>query len=399
MQKIFVEKPYQFVRPVMNDRLPRLLNNRLIHVPLLRFGEKIVSVECRGVEKLRKSLDKRHAMMLVPNHPQTSDPVIIYALLRQARSPMFAMASWHLFHQSWFRSSVIRLYGGFSINREGRDKTAINFSISSLQNNQRPLLIFPEGATTRTNESMMPFLDGPSFIARSAARRRHKLGQATMIFPIAIRYRFVDEFDHVFSKLMAKVDESLKGKIEEQISPHERIRESLRLFVSRTEDEFELDSNPHGDIANICHQVSEALIAEAEMRTFGEVSQDNMTNRIRNLRAKIFPELLSKKQFSESEKKRDWSDLKRTYRAWQLSTYPKSYLSGAATPQQQIELASKLFEDVIDANPKCGRRRAIISVCDPVEVPADRFRGDGPDPLVEEIGSRLNAEIDLLANE
>ena len=210
MQNIFIEKPYRFLRPVMPKWLPWLMNNRLVHWPLLRFTESIVSVESHGVDRLRQSLDADHAIMMIGNHPRVSDPVVMYDLIRKADTTMFAMASWHLFNQNWFNTAVLRLYGAYSVNREGFDREAINFSVDSMVRNVRPVLMFPEGATTRTNDSLMPFLEGPTFIARTVSRRRHKQNLKTVIHPVSIRYQFLGDFQQELSQIMEQVEQILK---------------------------------------------------------------------------------------------------------------------------------------------------------------------------------------------
>ena len=398
MQKIFIEKPYRFVQPVMNDWIPSMMNNRLVHVPLLRWGESIVSVESRGVEKLRKSSDDGHAIMLVPNHPQTSDPVVMYDLIRRINRPMFAMASWHLFNQSWFHTSVIRLYGGFSVNREGRDKTAVNFAISALQKNTRPLLIFPEGATTRTNESMMPFLDGPTFIARSAARRRHKLGLKTVIHPVAIRYSFDGDNKAVLEGLLSPDEQRLGLKHEQNATDKVRVQNALSGLIGHKSQAFGIPNfEAEKELAQRLDWLGEFALKESEERWCNEISSANITNRIRNLRAQVFPELLSNPSMPNEEKQQRWRALERTYLAWQMSSYPKDYLSEDPSKDRIIEIASKINEDLFHVPPNCGRKSVILEVCDAIEVPATKFRNDGPDPLGKEIESSLTSKIANLA--
>ena len=64
--------------------------------------------------------------------------------------------------------------GAFSVNREGVDRQAINMAIEILETAERPLIVFPEGAVSRTNDRLHALLDGVAFIARAAAKRRAK---------------------------------------------------------------------------------------------------------------------------------------------------------------------------------------------------------------------------------
>ncbi len=118
----------------------------------LRNAEGVVSYECRHLEQPRASLDAGHAFPLPPNHSRNADPLVLGRLCREMRCLLYAMASWHLFNQGRFTAWAIHKMGGFSVNRETIDRQAINTAIEILETAERPLVIFPEGAMTRTND-------------------------------------------------------------------------------------------------------------------------------------------------------------------------------------------------------------------------------------------------------
>src|SRR5947199_110447 len=74
------------------------------------------------------------------------------------------MASWHLFMQSRLQYFVLRRIGAFSIYREGMDRAALNLAVETLAQASRPLVIFPEGVISRTNDRLNPLLERTSFI-------------------------------------------------------------------------------------------------------------------------------------------------------------------------------------------------------------------------------------------
>ena len=397
MQKIFIEKQYRFVPPLKMDWLPKLMNNRLIHKPLLWFTESIASVETRGTELLRQSVSDGDAVMMIPNHPRTSDPVVLYDLIRKANTPMFAMASWHLFNRSWFEAAVIRMYGGYSVNREGLDRESINFSVSAMQDNRRPLLLFPEGATSRTNDAIMPYLDGATFIARSAARRRSKRGLKTVIHPVAIRYVFEGDFESELDGLLAfPLFHDIKDT---KLDPAARVRFALNRLTELKEKQFGIASDPELAPCDRRQRLAESVLREAETRCFDKLSQASITNRIRDIRSTVFPELLNATDFTEEEKQIRWRDLERTYLAWQMASYPKDYLKDNSTVEAVLDIAAKINEDLTDQPRRSGKQRVIVEVCEPIEVPAAKFRGTDSDPLVEQIQSSILAKLKTLQSE
>jgi 1-acyl-sn-glycerol-3-phosphate acyltransferase len=393
MQNIFIEKPYRFVTPWMPKWLPWLMNTGLIHAPMLRFTESIISVESHGVELLKNSIQQGHAVMMIGNHPRMSDPVVVYDLIRKANTTMFGMASWHLFNQSWFHSTVLKLYGAYSVNREGLDRESINFSIRALQNNDRPVLMFPEGATTRTNESLMPFLDGPTFIARTVARRRSKNGLKTVIHPIAFRYQFVGDFEKEFNRLIVPVEQKLNLGSSSNATPVERVQIALCALVEQKEIEFNIASNSGLGPFERRQKLAHSVLELAELRCFRSVSGKDITNRIRDIRAHAFPELLENQSLTQEDRDIRWLDLKRSYLAWQMASYPEDYLSNAPSNDRILDISAKVLEDLTDTPRKCGKQKVMIECCEAIEVPTQKHLGEKPDPLQGQIESALKRKL------
>ncbi|QEG21239.1 1-acyl-sn-glycerol-3-phosphate acyltransferase [Mariniblastus fucicola] len=389
MQKIFIEKPYRFVRPLMSTWLPWLLNNRLIHSTMLRTTESIVAVKSRGVDRLEKSIKAGHGVVMIGNHPRVSDPVVIYDLIRQANSTMFAMASWHLFNQGWLNTAIIRTFGGYSVNREGLDRESINFSVSMLQKNERPILMFPEGATSRTNGSLMPFLDGPTFVARTASRRRHRQGLKTVIHPIVIRYEFVGDFATEFEKVITSIENELQISPSLDSNPAKRVQVSLDALVAKQERAFDRTGNPNHSPFQRRQHLADSVMEEAEVRWFGTRSEKNIANRIRDIRSRVFPELLENENLSAEERNLRWHDLERTYLAWQMASYPQDYLAGDASKDRILEISAKILEDLTDRPRKCGKQKVTIEVCEAIEVPPTKHPSGKPDPLIAKIQHQL----------
>ena len=117
MQNIIIEKPYQFIPPYHGTFWSWLFTKIGVPAWQLRKAEGVVASEVRGIERLRESIAAGHGILITPNHPRTADPVAMGFLTQQAPCHVFAMASWHLFHQDWLTAWAIRMMGGFSVNR------------------------------------------------------------------------------------------------------------------------------------------------------------------------------------------------------------------------------------------------------------------------------------------
>ncbi len=150
MRDLIIEEPYAFVPPYRGRLWVNIIRPLLPRYLRREYG--VEQVECRGLEHLQASISAGHGVLLASNHCRPCDPIVVTYLAGRVRSPIYVMASWHLFMHGAFRRWFIRRMGGFSVYREGMDRTAVSFAVKILETAERPLLIFPEGVISRTNE-------------------------------------------------------------------------------------------------------------------------------------------------------------------------------------------------------------------------------------------------------
>src|SRR5262249_36916844 len=158
----------------------------------VRRGWGVGSPEFRGLDHVRASLAAGHGVLIAPNHCRPSDPEVVGLLCIELGTPCYMMASWHLFMQGRVQRFLLRATGVSSVHREGIDREAIRAATQYLAGATRPLVIFPEGVVSRSNDRLGNLMDGTAFIARSAAKQRAKadpLGKV-VVHPVALRYFF-----------------------------------------------------------------------------------------------------------------------------------------------------------------------------------------------------------------
>ena len=195
MQRVVLDQPYVPVLPHRGRLWPAVLS---WYVPrLLRKSYGITRVECVHAERLRASVRAGHGVVLAPNHCRDEDPLVLGTLSKAARTPFFIIASWHVFKQDRLKAFLLPRAGAFSIYREGTDRGAINTAVDILEHAERPLVIFPEGHISRTNDRLGTLMEGASLIARTAAKKRAKLTPAGKVVahPVAIRYQFLGDVE------------------------------------------------------------------------------------------------------------------------------------------------------------------------------------------------------------
>ena len=82
-----------------------------------------------------------------------------------------------------------------------------------------------------------------------------------------------------------------------------------------------------------------------------------------------------------------------------MASYPKDYLAGNPSADRLLEIAAKVLEDLTDRRRKCGKQKVIIEVCQPIEVPPEKYRGTEPDPLIGMVQSRILEKLAQLEGE
>ena len=240
MQKIIVEKPYQFLPPYRGMFWPTIFRGVRIHDYYLRKSEGVVAHEVRHVERLRASLAAGDAVLITPNHPRTADPLAMGWLAVEAPCHFHVMASWHLFQGSRVYAWAIRAMGGFSVNREGVDRQAINTAIELLAEAKRPLVIFPEGATSRTADHLHAMLDGVAFIARAAAKKRAKQSPPgkVVVHPVAVKYFFGGDIRSVCDDVLTEIEHRLTWQPQRHLPLVERLIKVGSALLSLKEIEY-----------------------------------------------------------------------------------------------------------------------------------------------------------------
>ena len=398
MQQILSEKPYKFIPPHRGTWLPAMIRDWNLQGSWLRKAEGVVSCELRHTEYLKQSLAAGHGILLTPNHCRLSDPLIMGWLARDVRCLVYAMASWHLFQQSRFMAWAIHKMGAFSVYREGVDRQAINVAIEILETADRPLIIFPEGAVSRTNDHLNALLDGVAFIARTAAKRRAKRtpGGRVVVHPVAIKYLFQGDFDATADPVLTEIEQRLSWHPQQDLSTDQRIAKVGLALLSLKELEY-LGRTYSDSLADRMQRLIDRLLSALEEEWFGKAATGAVIPRVKALRMKIMPDMVNGRVNPE-ERARRWRQLADIYVAQQVSNYPPDYLDRLSV-DRLLETIERFEEDLTDRVRVHGHLKAVIEVGPPIEVSPHRDRNADVDPLMVQIESNLQRMLDRLATE
>ncbi len=399
MQQIIIEKPYQFVPPHRGTGWSSFIQFFDLHGVYLRRAEGVVSHEIRGLPHFQNSLRAGHGILLTPNHCRYGDPLLMGWLAKVAKCHVYAMASWHLYHQSRFTAWAIRRMGGFSVFREGVDRQSINTAIDILERAERPLILFPEGAVSRTNDRLLALLDGVGFIARTAARRRAKRqpGGKVVMHPVAIKYRFTGDLDKSVDQVLTDIEQRLAWRPQRHLSLLRRITKVGHALLGLKEIEY-FEAIQEGELASRLERFINRLLQPLEAEWLGEEKMGPVVPRVKSLRMQIVPGMI-RDELAPDERSRRWQQLADIYLAQQLYSYPPDYLATLPTVDRILETVERFEEDLTDKARVHGSLHAIIEVGEAIEVQTERERGSDVDPLMELLEIRLQGMLDRLAAE
>jgi 1-acyl-sn-glycerol-3-phosphate acyltransferase len=397
MHPVVLDKPYSFVPPYLGRWWPRLLQPLGKRKLRREFG--IVDVQVRESERLRESLNAGRGILLTPNHCRPSDPLVIGELCRHVGVQPLVMASWHLFQESRWKAFWLRRMGAFSVYREGMDRQALQAAVDILRRAERPLVMFPEGVISRTNDRLVALMEGPSFVGRTAAKRRgddDPPGQV-VVHPVAIRYFFHGDIQQSVRPVLEEIERRLSWQPKHNLDLIQRIYRLGEALLGLKEIEY-LDSLQAGPIHERLDRLINHVLAGLEQEWIGGQNAGSVVARVKALRQAILPEMIQG-EISDTERKRRWQQLADMYLVQQMSHYPPEYIRSNPTPERILETVERFEEDLTDICRVHPPMTATVQVGEAIAVSPKRARGGGEDPIMVALEASLRSMLDFLARD
>jgi 1-acyl-sn-glycerol-3-phosphate acyltransferase len=319
--------------------------------------------------------------------------MVIGLLSERIGRPLNLVASWHLFMQSRLLTWILPRMGAFSIYREGMDREALKCAIQILTEARRPLVLFPEGVVTRTNDLLNHLMDGTAFIARSAAKQRAGLNPPgkVVVHPIAIRYWFRGDIVQVLAPVLEDIERRLTWRPLSDKPLLERIAKvGLALLTLKEMEHF--GEQQTGELRQRLDGLIDRLLGPLEQEWLKAKREGNTTARIKTIRTAILPDMVAG-EITEQERVRRWQQLADTYLAQQIAFYPPEYFGVQTTPEQMLETVERYEEDLTDEVHVHRPLHATVEVGEAVEVSPTRERGVEVDPVMAKVRDQLETML------
>jgi 1-acyl-sn-glycerol-3-phosphate acyltransferase len=395
MTSVVSDQPYVPVPPYHGTLWPRLIYRYVPRFLRKRYG--VEKVEIVGAEKLGRSISEGHGVLIAPNHCRDEDPIVVSRLAVKVGRPFFVVASAHLFRESKAQAFVLRRAGAFSIYREGMDKQAVQTSIEILETAERPLVIFPEGHVSRTNDRLAPLMEGTALIARQAAKKRAKENKKVVVHPVAVRYRFNFAVEAAAAGVLDEIETRLTWRPSRELPLPDRVRKVGAGVLALKEIQY-IGRTHEGSNTERILRLIEAILGPMEKEWTGGNADGHVVARVKRLRSAILPDMI-KGDLDEAEKARRWRQLEDADIAQQAYHYPSGYVNNDAPSGHMIETVERFEEDLTGKVRVHGPVEAVVTVGDAIEVSTGReARGEG-DPLMTAIENQLRSMLGIAAAE
>jgi hypothetical protein len=237
-------------------------------------------------------------------------------------------------------------------------------------------------------------MEGVSFIARTAAKRRAKAEPAGRVVahPVALRYRFLGRLEDTLRPALARIEQRLSWQPQDDLPLYDRVCKIADALLTLKELEFLGQPQP-GGLHDRRERLIERLLEPLEGEWTGGRSEGTVVNRVKNLRQAILPAMIEKKVTAD-ERRRRWKQLDTSFIAQQLSLYRRDYLQADSPPERYLETIQGFEEDLFDKAQPHGPWHVLLEIGEPIEVSPERSRGSEADPLLSELRSRLQAMLD-----
>lgn len=393
MHPVVLDQPYEFVPPYRGRVWPWLLRKFVPGQLSRRYG--IEQLECEGLHRLQQSIAEGHSVLLAPNHSRPADPMVVAEVCRRIGTTPFTMASWHLFMESRLQRFILRRFGGFSVYREGLDRQALQASVEILHQSKRPLVIFPEGVITRTNDRVLALMEGVSFVARSAAKKRaaDDPPRQVVVHPVAIRYHYHGDIAAAVSRTLESIERRLSWRPVREPDLVARIYRVGEALLWLKEIEY-LGRPQEGEIHERLQRLIDQILTPLEQQWRNGKTESTTVARVKQLRMAILPDMIAE-EVTEQEKEARWGQLADMYVAQQLGHYPPHYVRSNPTTERLLETVERFEEDLTDVCSVYRPMSVTVRVGDAITVSPKRQRGSGEDPLMAEVDRQLREMLSI----
>lgn len=229
---------------------PFLIRMAEVVVPLVARLWRGVGAVCVPEEDLaRLRALRKERFLLCANHPTLGDPLVVFELSCRLGVRFNFMAARDLFEG--FPGWLFQRLGAYSVLRGAPDREAMRYTRRFLAQEDRKIVVFPEGVTYEHNDLLLPFHAGVIQIGFWVLEDLEKLGKEVRlpVVPVAIKYLYVGDVRPAILASLAALERALGLPTPAGEGLYGRLRAVGERVLGRMEREFGLSPAPDAPIA------------------------------------------------------------------------------------------------------------------------------------------------------
>jgi 1-acyl-sn-glycerol-3-phosphate acyltransferase len=231
-----------------------------------------VTVAPEDLERLRAL--RGHRAILSPNHPTETDPIVVFWLsgLLDERFNFLSTRETLDGPRGWCLNRI----GAYSVIRGYPDRESIRATRRLLAEEDRKVVIFPEGLVYEHNDRLLQFQSGVPQMGFWALDDLEKAGKTPRlpIAPLAIRYRCCGPPEPAIERGLAAVEAKLR--VERKGTPYDRLLRLGSHVVALLEREEELKPDETLDLTARITRVREQVLKRVA-RSVGATLDERQT--------------------------------------------------------------------------------------------------------------------------
>lgn len=231
-----------------------------------------LTVAPEDLERLRAL--RGHRALLSPNHPTETDPITVFWLSRLLDERFTYLTTRESLEGP--RGWCLNRIGAYSVIRGYPDRESIRYTRRLLAEEDRKVVIFPEGLVYEHNDRLLPFQSGVPQLGFWALEDLEKAGKEPRlpIAPLAIRYRCCAPPEPAIERGLQALEARLR--LQPKGTPYERIRRIGSQVVAQLEREEELKPDETLDLTTRIARIRERVLQRVA-RTVGTALDERQT--------------------------------------------------------------------------------------------------------------------------
>lgn len=242
-----------------------------------------------SVESLR-FLDDQPTVILI-NHPDKQDPLILMAISRYLRNASFyCVVAREVFDwkHGWLGWLFQRL-GCYSVDRGTTDFKSIQTTLKILCRQNRKLVVFPEGEVTGDEDFVHHINPALMHVLLKAEADVGKNSEKTIwLLPIGIRYRLETTLEKSIGRTVRRLEQALNAKFARKATLEDRVQTVMQCTLDKLAVHYDFIRPIDCAIAeevtllarHICERVA-SLVSEGKRESTASESVEQLLHRLR----------------------------------------------------------------------------------------------------------------------